>query len=390
MDIIYVSSLTEKEKFFDLFKNYDKLPGQQGQKYHRLTAEGIAKNGCKVHAVTSFPITTENYSGKYIPASKSICDNVEYNYLPVINFPLLKNIVIMISSFFKTLGLIRKNKNCKVICDILNVSVSIGARLAAKLSKTESVGIVTDVPVFLNNNKKSCLVKINTKIMNSFDSYVFLTEEMKNVVNSKGKKYIVIEGLVDIDAVQLDNALDNKYESKVCMYAGMIHKIYGVKYLTEAFLKADIPDAELHIYGKGDYRNELEEICKATEKVKYFAERPNEEVVLNQLKATLLINPRPTNEEYTKYSFPSKNMEYMVSGTPVLTTKLPGMPKEYYPYVYMIENESVDGLSKNLEDILTMPKEALHEKGSKAKEWVLENKNNVKQAKKIIEMLERK
>ena len=29
----------------------------------------------------------------------------------------------------------------------------------------------------------------------------------------------------------------------------------------------------------------------------------------------------------------------MVSGTPVLTTKLPGMPKEYDDYVYIIEDE---------------------------------------------------
>ena len=60
--------------------------------------------------------------------------------------------------------------------------------------------------------------------------------------------------------------------------------------------------------------------------------------VAEELKATLLVNPRPTTEEFTIYSFPSKNMEYMASGTPLLTTKLPGMPEEYHQYVLAILN----------------------------------------------------
>ena len=34
----------------------------------------------------------------------------------------------------------------------------------------------------------------------------------------------------------------------------------------------------------------------------------NDRVVEEQLRATLLVNPRPTAEAFTKYSFPSKNM----------------------------------------------------------------------------------
>ena len=34
----------------------------------------------------------------------------------------------------------------------------------------------------------------------------------------------------------------------------------------------------------------------------------NDRVVEEQLRATLLVNPRPTAEAFTKYSFPSRNM----------------------------------------------------------------------------------
>ena len=142
------------EQFFDIFKNYSKLPGQQAQKYHRLVAQGITKNGYKVHTVTSLPVTRNNCDFKFLRAQKSYLGGIEYNYLPVINFPIIKNLLVILSSFFKTLSIIRKNKDCRVMCDVLNISVSTGARIAAKISRTQAVGIVTDVPEFLNSKQK--------------------------------------------------------------------------------------------------------------------------------------------------------------------------------------------------------------------------------------------
>ena len=171
------------------------------------------------------------------------------------------------------------------------------------------------------------------------------------------------------------------------MYAGQLRNIYGIDYLVKGFVNANIKDLELHIYGKGDYAKELEKICKERSNIKYFGTVPNEIVVQKELEATLLINPRPTGEEYTKYSFPSKNMEYMASGTPVLTTNLPGMPKEYHKYVYIINDESENGMKNSLQTILALPSEALHQKGAEAKNFVLDNKNNIKQAERALEIL---
>ena len=58
------------------------------------------------------------------------------------------------------------------------------------------------------------------------------------------------------------------------------------------------------------------------------------------------MNPRFTGAEYTLYSFPSKNIEYMVSGTPVITTRLAGIPDDYYPYVFVFEEE----INENIND----------------------------------------
>jgi glycosyltransferase involved in cell wall biosynthesis len=173
------------------------------------------------------------------------------------------------------------------------------------------------------------------------------------------------------------------------MYAGCISKQYGLGDLVEAFRKADIPGAQLHLYGPCDYPEELKQIAAEDPRIVYGGMLLNTEIVDKEMEATLLVNPRPTHEEFTKYSFPSKTMEYMSTGTPVLTTKLPGMPQEYYPHVYFIETETVDGIVDALHQTLSYSDDALFEKGSGARNFVLDCRNNVMQAAKILKMLEK-
>ena len=63
-------------------------------------------------------------------------------------------------------------------------------------------------------------------------------------------------------------------------------------------------------------------------------------------RADVLVNPRPNEGEYTKYSFPSKNIEYLLSGNPVVGYMLSGMPEDYRRFVYEISpnSEPADGL----------------------------------------------
>ena len=129
------------------------------------------------------------------------------------------------------------------------------------------------------------------------------------------------------------------------------------------------------------------DICKKYKSVVYHGTVLASKIIKIQKYASLLVNPRPVEDEYTKYSFPSKNMEYMVSGTPVLTTDLPGMPQEYKEYVFIIEDYSIEGIKDKLCEIAGMDKKELMKAGQRAREFVLNKKNNIAQARKIVEMI---
>ena len=77
----------------------------------------------------------------------------------------------------------------------------------------------------------------------------------------------------------------------------------------------------------------------------------------------------------------------MVSGTPVLTTKLPCFPDEYLPYLYLFHEETVDGMYKDLYEVLSLDNEELEEKGKACRDFVLREKNNVVQSKRILDLI---
>ena len=395
MDILYVSDLCSKGKFKELFERSKIKPGHPAQKYHRLMVEGLVRNkGVSINTLSAIPVNRSMSAKLYYKGEIEEVDGVEYRYLAFINFPILRHICLFFTCFFSALKWCLNNKKGVIICDVLDHTVSIATLLALRIARRSSIGIVTDVPSFVAEISKNRItfiskmaVLISTFTMNRFNLYVFLTEYMNVLINKKCRPYVLIEGLVDIDMANITNELSGKYEKKVCMYAGEIINVYGIKLLTDAFIAAGVDNTELHIYGSGDFEEELKKICQKHADIKYFGVIPNDIVVKEQLKATLLVNPRPTNKEYTKYSFPSKNMEYMISGTPTLTSNLPGMPKEYKQYVYLIDDETVEGLTNTLRAILSKTKEELHQKGMIAKDFVLHNKNNIIQAKKILDMI---
>lgn len=399
MDIIYLSSSCSNQKFDELRNSgiTRKLP--QAQKYHNLLMEGLEKNiDGKLYVISAIPVNSNWTKKIYFKREQETFEKIQYIYGTFLNLPVLRQISRIILTQREIKKIYKKSEKCVIICDVLNQSLAKAGRVSGKKYNIPVIGIVTDVPGYTSGAQKKSYSFINQKIsefaekraqkdLPKYDGYLLLTEEMNAVVNKKNKPYIVLEGHCDDKMAQIENKIELKSHPKVAMYAGGIHREYGIERIVNAFVKGDFKDWELHIYGDGNYENTLKELASKVSNVKYFGTQPNSVVVEAELKATVLLNPRLTDEEYVKYSFPSKTMEYMASGTPVCTTKLSGMPPEYYPYVYFFDDESEEGMLARLQDIFGKSEEAHHEFGQKAKMFVLTEKTNVKQAKKLLDFV---
>lgn len=387
MIISYVSTSMDQEDFAQLFTDKKTMPGQQGPKFNRLLMEGLVANGVEVHACTGRPVTRGNCARKFLPSMKHVKnDKFVYLYGSVLNLPIVKNLWQMVGTYLTICKEARQGA-AAVVCDVLNASIALGAAVAARHNKIPCIGIVTDLPELMVTGVNRKHVKIVETIISKCTGYVFLTEAMNEKLNHTHKPYVVIEGLCDANMIRFEKTKTEIDTVRKCMYAGLLDARYGVKMMVDGFLLADIPQVELHIYGDGPYAEELTQVTREHPNVVYHGTVMNNIVVHAELEADLLINPRPTHEEFTKYSFPSKNMEYMATGTPVLTTSLPGMPEEYKQYVYLLEDESTLGFANSLKKVLDSFQNDTENLGIAAREFVLQNKNNVVQARKIAMLI---
>ena len=396
MDLLYLSALSSERLISNIHDKTKLNPGFAVQKFSRLLVKGFDANEVDVIALTVPPVTKEYTGSLWVSIDNEKEDGIAYKYMPFINLPLLKHFTIFIYSFFYVLLWGLKSRNEKVlVCDVLCISSSMGGLLATKLCGLKSVAVVTDIYDQMVGAKsrgitaflKKCAGILNKKYVRSFDGYVLLTEAMNEVVNPKSRPYVVMEALCDVEMSDDGYAVSDKTYPKVLMYAGGLEEQYGLKMLVKAFKKLPHQDIELHIYGNGSYVDKLKQEAATDKRIVYWGVVPNEKIVEAECKATLLINPRFTTEKFTKYSFPSKNMEYMVSGTPLLTTKLPGMPEEYYPYVFLFGKETLEGYMQSISDVLSKTDDELKHLGMTAREFVLRNKNNVFQANRIVEFI---
>lgn len=357
--------------------------------YNRLFKDGKIKTGYQMQKFNSNLITgLSNYdkviSLSVLPYAQVKADRIEED-IEGIKYIGIRNCVGAIHKFsnptflyIEGTRIIKKYKPDYIVCDAIATSPCIISKLLGKRFHIPVVGIITDLPGMCVSTNKT--ISKNVRRMQGFDAYILLTEQMNEVVNPLGKPYMVMEGLCSSTIPELRE----KNKKRILMYAGSLWEHdAGIEYFVNGFIKANLDNAELHLYGTGTLVPWIEEISKKYPAVKYMGCVTNDEIVKLQCEATLLVNPRPSDEEFCKYSFPSKTIEYMLSGTPVLMTRLPGVPKEYLEHVYTIDEENEDAVFETLKTIFNKDNDELVEFGLSGRNFVLTNKNCFRQCEKI-------
>ncbi|MFS4418540.1 glycosyltransferase [Maribacter sp. 2307ULW6-5] len=395
-NILYVSTLCSERTNDYLFRTALEKPIQSAQKFHRLIVKGLGHHGnTKVDVRSTVPVVPSRHRRKLWMVKSQVEDGIAYRYLSFLNIRVLKNITLFFTCFWSVAfwSLRRWNQKRVMVTDVLNLTTLTAFLSASKLTGAQSIGIVTDMPNLMvsssaKNRGKFSTSSLSFYLIRQLNGMVLLTEQMNAAINPKNRPYIVMEGLVDVRMTDSENELGAKHAKRTILYAGGLHEEYGIKCLIEGFMMLEDTDLELHLFGVGPMVEDIKRYAQTDRRIVFHGMVANNIVVAAQLKATLLINPRFSHEEFTKYSFPSKNMEYMVSGTPVLTTALPGMPKEYGEYVFLFEKEDVPGMYNALKRTLALGREELHERGTRAKAFVLAEKNNLKQADRILSLID--
>lgn len=399
MNILYLGSFFPESRKEEILSNSKGVIQNAGNTYQNAILAGLTE------CLKSFKIVTSPMIGSYPFHYKSIFfknSSFEYNSIEncicsaFINLSLYK----IISRYYFVKKHLKywaeKNSGDKyIIIFSLDLSLLKSAyEIKKKYPEIKICLIVTDLFKYMivpeNVILKSAMQyfeKKSLKFIEKVDSFVLLTEYMKIDLKVGVRPYIIIEGIYNNNNNTTTHLIYEKEAYKTILYSGTLSKQYGIIHLLDAFSKIENGNYRLWICGEGDSKEEIIKRSKKDFRIKYMGQLKHEDVIILQKKATVLINPRFSNSEFTLYSFPSKTMEYLASGTPTIMHPLKCLPKEYLKFLFIASDETDLGLMKTIIDVCETNQKELTAFGQTASNFILHEKNSKIQVGKILKLI---
>ena len=325
--------------------------------------------------------------------SLQLGDGVEAAAVAFINIPLFKQLCQILSLYREAAAYVSQHSDAVIFTFNMFPQVGVPARWLKRKYGCRIVALLADLPID-DNPARTGIQKIlrkrfeksTEKSMRCADQVVVLNRLAQEIYAPQAE-CLVIDGGVNLEEYP-ETLLDRPAgKRKNIVYCGSLAEYSGVRQLVQALENVENQEVELDIYGDGSLKGFILE--KAGERIHYCGKVSNEKMLTIQREAWLLVNPRPVDDAIAQVTFPSKIFEYLMSGTPVLTTRLNGFSKEYEGKLFFAEDNKPETLAYWIEWIAKMDVMQLRNMAAEAEKFVREEKNWKKQTDKIMAFIDR-
>ena len=312
-----------------------------GERFQVGLALGLVSYGVDVSVLGIPPHPMWKGSGRiWMPPRRRVLGtNLEAQTIPYINLMGLKQVWIAVAIFICTLLKCLRGRSRPYYVIVYNsISYIAGpAMCAARIARCPTVGIIADVPLPSQRSARSLLLRREAgrqvRLIGKFDSLVVLSECVARDFGRPGQPWIVIDGGVGAELTERTVPPSLSARMKTVVFAGTLNEVSGIQLAIEAMRQVTDPRCRLLIYGGGALSKAVEAAVAREPQIHYMGQRPHQEVLVAEREADLLISPRLPDDFVTRYTFPSKLLEYMTTGTPVLANRLQGVSEDYDRYV---------------------------------------------------------
>lgn len=347
-----------------------------------------------VRPIPSFPRSRRILIGggvTYLPEETCV------HLLPFFNITPLKQITIGLSVLWSLLrwGWRTRCTPYRVVYTYnLSVPPGLFTLLGARLIGAKALVSLNDinVPGQTASATPACRLDfwLHRVLIPRFDGLVVVT---KRIVDdfAPGKSYICVEGGVEKKILdQTDEARRTKKPPATpftLVFAGSLREINGVLVLLEAFSLLAGQHYRLRIAGGGSLAQKVREAAAKDPRIEYRGFLSFDEVLTLYTTADVLLNIRLTKMLNTRYFFPSKLMEYLASGTPVITTCTGHVEEEFADIAYLLKDESPQGLAEIIRAVASLDPQVRMEMGRKARAYMVANKSWDTQGRKVVRFI---
>jgi glycosyltransferase involved in cell wall biosynthesis len=332
--IIYIGGI-----FNDNYTSRGNAISPAANRWQKGFIEGLLSNNIEVKIISNIPHQVWPLGDLYVKSVRSAFlfkDTTGINYL---NLPYIKSFLISIKVFiifFKSH--IKKRKPLCVITYNGATDNTFVSYVIQKFFNIKWIDLCADhYDPQKNWSNYNCLAK-------KAWGHIFLSDfAYKNAPFDK--KYF-LEGGFELKSF----SQKPKGDKFIILFSGMMSKWGGVDLLLEGFKKIAEKNVELWICGHGGHKTLLSDIV-CDDRIKYFGFVSNDRLQELSLMADAFINPRPTYINGNKMNFPSKILEYLSYGKPVVSTWTAGISSEYKDVLIVLDDDTPDNISKEILEV---------------------------------------
>jgi glycosyltransferase involved in cell wall biosynthesis len=299
--------------------------------------------------------------------------------LPFVNVQPFKWLTCGIAVFLATAAWSWRNRNHPRAIQCLNLTMPPGlfVWIAARLTGSRAVAWVLDVfepgGLVADSWFRRWDFALQRWLLPRFDGIMVVSRAIADDF-VPGRRVCLIDGGVFPDLFGAPPAREAASDGVFrIVLAGSLEAYNGVELALDAlqYLPCNV---ELVIAGTGSLAQRAREVAASDSRLVFRGYLDFDELLRVYRSADLLLNVRMTRSFDTKYFFPSKLMELLASGTPVLSTCAGHIAAVYGDVLYLLPEETPQTLASRVVAIAAEPAERRRSVGARARELVLTQK----------------
>lgn len=328
------------------------------------------------------------------------CNNIVFDdrrYIPIKHIckPFIEEIFCGIQVFFNVLQWARSTEKRKVL--VLNAPNEVMTPLGMlkKLGYIDIYSILIDSP-YTNKDQSSMYLRWKKKFatkglekLNECSGVILLNEHSADVMKLRVPHKTVLLGFEPFEiGYSADRYCGIRGRKKRLLYAGSLSTVNGIKEMLNALALLPEDEYVIDICGQGSDDCLVERYAHKHSNCRFHGRV--EQTELNRLyeNADLAMNFRLPDNDDNDYSFPSKLISYLYSGSLVISSDFSSMPDAYRDFIFIVKDLCPETIANEIERIFMLEETTLTDIAARARSFVLENQSWDQVAKEIVSFIE--
>ncbi len=320
---------------------------------------------------------------------------IPVHLLPFVNVSPIKQLVIGVGGILQpvAVGLEASVRRTRIVYTYnLTVPPGLFTLLAARCIGALAVASVNDICEPGETVPRTWAWRLDYMapqfLLPRFDAFVVVND---NIIEdfAPGVRYSLVEGGLTPEMAVEPTSSDGfrQPDRFTVVFAGRLDALNGVEIMLQAISQLEGERYRFVFAGGGPLSDAVSQAANEDSRIEYLGFLKLCDLLSIYKQADVLVSMRLTKALRTTYFFPSKLMEMLASGTPVISTCTGHVEAEFGEFLFPLRNESPEGLAEAIRSAEAIHLETRRDMGKRARAFMLANKTWHIQTEKINGLL---